>query len=527
MHKNKILKNILVFNLLVISPLVVTSCNFLSNNEVTEDFTISVEINKPELASASLSKTSGKVGETVTLSIDLTSEAFIKSISINGNFVDISKREFKPIKGTNLICIEVDLNKENDPFDPTKYRKETYSHNFSSSDLNKEGGECSEINGLIFSNSAPKYMKNDTNKGVQIGSSTKYHTKEEPFTLSATIPNSIIVSDILINASNAVNGSGSARVYFENDSYDISTVFSNSDPDWVRFNEINISSTILHIDLYSNLSKAIYFKNITIEFIVPLESDFHVKEDENIDIELGPVTPGKNGIPTLNFEPIKKETYYKDIDFTSTKEILFDSLRTLVNNFTFVSYGDARYMLQYCDEDINNDGYIYGLYNGVSYISTWDNGVTWNREHVWCKNHMKLDGKQLSPSNSYKGIASDLHNLRAANMNVNSARGDKFFDNTSNGTYFFPNQGENESDHRGDVARIIFYMYLTYDGLYLGEDPTINPDVSFGKLSTLISWAKEDPVDSFELRRNDRIYTYQGNRNPFIDYEDLIDKIFK
>ena len=97
MDKNKILKNILVFNLLVISPLVVTSCNFLSNNEVTEDFTISVEINKPELASASLSKTSGKVGETVTLSIDLTSEAFIKSISINGNFVDISKREFKPM----------------------------------------------------------------------------------------------------------------------------------------------------------------------------------------------------------------------------------------------------------------------------------------------------------------------------------------------------------------------------------------------------------------------------------------------
>lgn len=34
-------------------------------------------------------------------------------------------------------------------------------------------------------------------------------------------------------------------------------------------------------------------------------------------------------------------------------------------------------------------------------------------------------------------------------------------------------------------------------------------------------WHEEDPVDEFEIQRNNRIYEYQGNRNPFIDYADL------
>jgi hypothetical protein len=42
-----------------------------------------------------------------------------------------------------------------------------------------------------------------------------------------------------------------------------------------------------------------------------------------------------------------------------------------------------------------------------------------------------------------------------------------------------------------------------------------------GKLSTLLAWNKADPVDSFEFRRNNIIYSYQKNRNPFIDHPEF------
>ena len=47
-----------------------------------------------------------------------------------------------------------------------------------------------------------------------------------------------------------------------------------------------------------------------------------------------------------------------------------------------------------------------------------------------------------------------------------------------------------------------------------------------GKLSTLLEWHKQDPVDSFEINRNNVIYTYQLNRNPFIDHPEYVDLIW-
>ncbi len=53
-----------------------------------------------------------------------------------------------------------------------------------------------------------------------------------------------------------------------------------------------------------------------------------------------------------------------------------------------------------------------------------------------------------------------------------------------------------------------------------------NDDYSIGKLSTLLEWNNAVPVDEFEIQRNNRIYEYQGNRNPFIDYPELANKVF-
>ena len=42
----------------------------------------------------------------------------------------------------------------------------------------------------------------------------------------------------------------------------------------------------------------------------------------------------------------------------------------------------------------------------------------------------------------------------------------------------------------------------------------------------LITWHYEEPIDGFEVNRNEVIYTYQNNRNPFIDYSYLVELIW-
>jgi endonuclease I len=70
---------------------------------------------------------------------------------------------------------------------------------------------------------------------------------------------------------------------------------------------------------------------------------------------------------------------------------------------------------------------------------------------------------------------------------------------------------------KGDVARILFYMVLTYDYLKFVELETETLH-QMGVYSTLLNWHFLDLPDEFEINRNNIIASYQGNRNPFVDY---------
>ena len=77
---------------------------------------------------------------------------------------------------------------------------------------------------------------------------------------------------------------------------------------------------------------------------------------------------------------------------------------------------------------------------------------------------------------------------------------------------------------KGDVARMLFYMDTRYEGqditpdLELVDRVTSVGEAKLGTLCRLIEWHKNDPVDEVEISRNNRIYEFQGNRNPFIDH---------
>ncbi len=74
-------------------------------------------------------------------------------------------------------------------------------------------------------------------------------------------------------------------------------------------------------------------------------------------------------------------------------------------------------------------------------------------------------------------------------------------------------------------------MGVRFNGLnVLNGDPSelsgTDPSGNIGDLATLLSWNTQDPRDDFEMNRNNIIYNWQMNRNPFIDYPLLADYIY-
>ncbi len=217
--------------------------------------------------------------------------------------------------------------------------------------------------------------------------------------------------------------------------------------------------------------------------------------------------------------------------------------------FNPISYGDARYVLSFSDRNPqNNNESVRGIYNNAVIATTWigSGAGAWQREHVWPNS--KLGIPRVSDSSKNQG--SDLHNLRAID-GINQTRSNRYFTDgsgeavTVGSEAFYPGD-----EHKGDVARILFYMAIMYDDILsltneinnLINNPNTNykPEGAYaGLLNVLIKWHKEDPVDEFERQRNEFIYSGialnpqgkkinpQGNRNPFIDKPEYVHLIWE
>jgi len=185
------------------------------------------------------------------------------------------------------------------------------------------------------------------------------------------------------------------------------------------------------------------------------------------------------------------------------------------------------------DRDPANSSNVIELYTGRSIAASNHGGNLgqWNREHVWAKSHGDF-GEVMGPG-------TDLHHLRPEDVQVNSIRGNKDFDNGgspvsgASGNYTDGDSFEPRDAVKGDVARMILYMDVRYDGGDGFADLEVNDSVgngsapNHGRISVLKQWSDEDPPDAFEKNRNDVIYTaYQHNRNPFIDHPEWVEAIW-
>ncbi|MGW6023894.1 endonuclease I family protein [Streptomyces sp. NPDC055099] len=226
------------------------------------------------------------------------------------------------------------------------------------------------------------------------------------------------------------------------------------------------------------------------------------------------------------------DTYYKDA-LGKTGPELKSALHTIVSDQTKLSYDQVWNALKVTDEDPANSGNVILLYTGRSQSKDSNGGDPdqWNREHVWAKSHGDFG--------TATGPGTDIHHLRPTDVSVNSTRGNKDFDNGGSevgeapGNYTDADSFEPRDAVKGDVARMILYMAVRYDGEDGFADLEPNDKVdngsapAIGRLSVLKQWSDEDPPDAFEKNRNQAIYDqFQHNRNPFVDHPEWVGAIW-
>lgn len=257
----------------------------------------------------------------------------------------------------------------------------------------------------------------------------------------------------------------------------------------------------------------------------------------------------------------------RDWDKSPASSTTYGTYNSSTNKITGYTYGTS-------SSSSKNNPYIHALYinrDVTNQTTAWDDHqqTQWgiNREHVW----PKAEGFETSGAGGARG---DPMHLMAGNGYANNIHsnyyygyvktsssytdcGSKYSNQSGNlrgtsktldtGTVFEPQDCD-----KGDIARAIFYMVARYNYLSGSDSDGIdsnNPNLALtqslsdwassgyssttsntgkmGILTDLLNWHHQDPVDEYEIHRNNLLYTnYTNNRNPFIDFPEWVDFIW-
>jgi endonuclease I len=259
--------------------------------------------------------------------------------------------------------------------------------------------------------------------------------------------------------------------------------------------------------------------------------------------------------------------YYDSVD-VSTPVTLRLTLHEVIDDHQRFPYSsgstDTWDILEAADEDPADPGRIVDVYRNRSIAKFGGGTGPYNREHTWPRSYgFPDDNPQNYPH-------TDCHHLFLCDPNYNSNRENKpyrycsvactewvtvetngrgggsgSYPGNSNWTSGTGSSGTWETwmGRRGDVARALFYLDVRYEGGTHGGTGAAEPDLILtdnqalitasntgnnlpvaymGILSVLYEWHLEDPVDDVERYRNDVVFSYQGNRNPFVDHPEWV-----
>lgn len=202
------------------------------------------------------------------------------------------------------------------------------------------------------------------------------------------------------------------------------------------------------------------------------------------------------------------------------------------------SYGDVVEILKNADQNPLNNNQVWLMYverpqTKIDYQTGSSIVGFWNREHIFPQSRGGFSGGTSPfadgidiwlPTNANDILSghSDAHHIRAEDGQENSSRGNRDYGGSD-----YNGPAGNAGSWKGDVARSLFYMAVRYEALSLvNGNPADATMYQMGDLASILVWNTTDPSDDFEMNRNNYIYTWQKNRNPFIDYPALADYIF-
>lgn len=235
-------------------------------------------------------------------------------------------------------------------------------------------------------------------------------------------------------------------------------------------------------------------------------------------------------------------SYYSNIDFASST--ILQDLRTLTSAHTIMDYDDfgVNMIPNVFERDtVGGQHVVECQYSGRTYVYTGSFNFStgnFNREHRMPVSWMNFTNM---PRSDFELTAegADYHALELVDADVNSDRLNYPYSSNivsiSGATldFRFGRDSRNKfvaeirDDRKGDAARALFYMMLTYNGTRSqnwGLD-NLESDAQDQLVQDLLDWHTQDPPDGFERARNEFIYSIQGNKNPFIDYPRLADCI--
>lgn len=259
--------------------------------------------------------------------------------------------------------------------------------------------------------------------------------------------------------------------------------------------------------------------------------------------------------------------YYATVNAT-TPTSLRTTVHAVIKDHTKITYTgsgtDTWVVLELADQNPANSTQILDLYKNTAYAKAGGGNTFYNREHSWPNSYgFPTDGTTNYPY-------TDCHHLFLCDIAYNADRGNhpymngtaswterttavnggqgggsgvfagnsNWFNNTADGWQTW-------SGRKGDVARALFYMDVRYEGGTHGITGAAEPDLRLtdtlsliqttggnasiaymGLLSVLVQWHNQDPVDAKEMAHNNAVYTYQGNRNPFVDHPEWVACLF-
>ncbi len=237
--------------------------------------------------------------------------------------------------------------------------------------------------------------------------------------------------------------------------------------------------------------------------------------------------------------------YYNNCEGKKGQELL-TALYQTIGSHTDVSYSGLWSL--YKTSDVDSNGKIWDIYSTKRWTYSSEQcgtysviGDCYNREHSFPKSWF----------NGNSPMYSDAFHIYPTDGIVNNQRGNYPYGECANGTSIASSNGvsalgklgtctfsgytgtvfEPDDQYKGDLARSYFYMIACYNNQVSGWtsemlNGTSYPAFSDWALNLLLKWHREDPVSEKETNRNEAIYAAQKNRNPFIDYPELVEYIW-